>query len=147
MIELQNEDPITDITLIIDSYGGDLFSAFSIVDIMDMLTCDIKTICIGKAMSAGQLIFSSGTPNKRFMSKNARLMLHNPSSRMEGSVPDVEIEIKELRRCRNSFVKRISKSSNLSKKEIFNLIDRNVYLNAKQSIKLGLADGLLKRLK
>lgn len=147
MIRLQREDPLLDITLIIDSYGGDLFAAFSIVDMMEMLTCDIKTICIGKAMSAGQLIFSSGAPKKRFMSKHARLMLHNPQAGMEGSVPDIEIEIEELQRCRDLFVNQISKGSNLKKDDVLSLINRNAYLDAEQAIEMGFADGLLKLLK
>ena len=147
MVSLQRDDPLQDITLIIDSYGGDLFSAFSIVDMMEMLTCDIKTICIGKAMSAGQLIFSSGAKNKRFMSKHARLMLHNPSAGMEGSVPDIEIEIEELQRCRDLFVDQISKGSVLGRDEVLSLINRNAYLDATQAIEMGFADGELKLLK
>lgn len=147
MIRLQREDPILDITLIIDSYGGDLFAAFAIVDMMNMLTCDIKTICIGKAMSAGQLIFSSGAPNKRFMSKHSRLMLHSPSAGMEGSVPDIEVEIEELQRNRDLFVQQVSKNSNLNIEQVLELINRNSYLDASQAIEMGFADGLLKRLK
>ena len=111
MIKLQREDPLQDITLIVDSFGGDLFAAFSIVDMMEMLTCDIKTICIGKAMSAGQFIFSTGTKGKRYMSKHARLMLHNPIAGMEGSVPDIEVEIEELQKCRDLFVRHIAEHS------------------------------------
>jgi ATP-dependent Clp protease protease subunit len=147
MVSLQRDDPLQDITLIIDSYGGDLFAAFSIVDMMDMITCDIQTICIGKAMSAGQLIFSSGTKGKRFMSKHARLMLHNPSAGMEGSVPDIEIEIEELQRCRSLFVDKICEGSNLDVDEIMNLISRNAYLDAQQAIDMGFSDGILKTLK
>lgn len=147
MVSLQREDPLQDITLIIDSYGGDLFAAFSIVDMMDMITCDIQTVCIGKAMSAGQLIFSSGKKGKRFMSKHARLMLHNPSAGMEGSVPDIEIEIEELQRCRSLFVDKTAEGSDLDRNEIMELISRNAYLDADEAIEKGFADGILKTLK
>jgi len=147
LIRLQREDPLQDITMIIDSFGGDLFATFSIVDMMEMITCDIQTICIGKAMSAGQFLFSSGTKGKRFMTKHARLMLHNPIAGMEGSVPDIEIEIEELQRNRDLFVKQISKNCKLSETEVLTLIGRNAYLDATQSIEMGFADGLIKRLK
>ena len=147
MIKLQRDDPLDDITMIVDSYGGDLFAAFSIVDMMEMITCDIQTICIGKAMSAGQFIFSSGTKGKRYMSPHSRLMLHSPSAGMEGSVPDIEIEIEELQRNRDLCVHHISKHSNLDEKATRELINRNAYLNAEESIKMGFADGILKRLK
>jgi ATP-dependent Clp protease protease subunit len=147
MIRMQREDPLQDITLIVDSYGGDLFAAFSIVDCMEMLTCDIKTICLGKAMSAGQFIFSTGAKGKRFMSKHARLMLHNPIAGYEGSVPDIEVEIEELQKCRDLFVQHIADKSGHSADEIKLLIQRNKYLDAAEAIELGFADGIVDRLK
>jgi len=147
MIKLQREDPLQDITLIVDSYGGDLFAAFSIVDCMEMLTCDIKTICMGKAMSAGQFIFSTGAKGKRFMSKHARLMLHNPVAGYEGSVPDIEVEIEELQRCRDLFIKHIGDKSGKTPEEIKDLINRNKYLDANEAIELGFADAIVSRLK
>lgn len=147
MIRMQREDPLQDITLIVDSYGGDLFAAFSIVDCMEMLTCDIKTICLGKAMSAAQFIFSTGAKGKRFMSKHARLMLHNPVAGMEGSVPDIEVEIEELQRCRDLFITHVAERSGNTFEAIKDLIQRNKYLDANEAIKHGFADGICNRLK
>ena len=147
MIRLQREDPLQDITIIVDSYGGDLFAAFAIVDMMDMLTCDIKTICMGKAMSAGQFIFSTGAKGKRFISKHARLMLHNPIAGMEGSVPDIEVEIEELQRSRDAFIQHIADKSDNSFDMIKDLIQRNKYLDANEAVQLGFADGICNRLK
>ena len=147
MIRLQREDPLQDITMIVDSYGGDLFAAFSIVDMMDMITCDVKTICIGKAMSAGHFIFSNGAIGKRFMTKHARLMLHSPIAGMEGSVPDIEVEIEELQRCRDLFVTHASKKSKLDDAQVKELIARNTYLDAEQASELGFADAILTKLK
>lgn len=147
MLRLQREDPLEDITLIVDSYGGDLFAAFAIVDMMNILTCDIRTICIGKAMSAGQFIFSSGTKGKRFMTKHSRLMLHNPSVGLEGSMPDIEIEIEEMQRSRDLFIGHIASCCNLQESDIKNLISRNAYLIPEQAIEMGFADGIIKRLK
>lgn len=147
MVRLQREDPLQDITLIIDSYGGDLFAAFAIVDMMEMLTCDIKTICLGKAMSAGQFIFSTGTKGKRFMSKHARLMLHNPIAGMEGSVPDIEVEIEELQKCRDLFITHIAEKSGKTYDEVKDMINRNKYLDASEAISHGFADGIVNRLK
>lgn len=147
MLKMQREDPLEDITLIVDSYGGDLFAAFAIVDMMNVITCDIRTICIGKAMSAGQFIFSAGAPGKRFMTKHSRLMLHNPSAGVEGSMPDIEIEIEELQRCRNLFIDQITSRCKLSRDEIVSLISRNAYFSAEQAVEMGFADGVLTRMK
>lgn len=147
MLRMQKEDPLEDITLIIDSYGGDMFAAFAIVDMMDIITCDIKTICIGKAMSAGQFIFSSGAKGKRYMSKHARLMVHNPIAGMEGSAPDLEIEIEELLKCRKLFVDHIACKSGNTPDFILDLINRNRYIDAEEAIKLGFADAYVKKIK
>lgn len=147
MLRMQKEDPLEDITIIVDSYGGDLFAAFAIVDMMETVTCDIKTICIGKAMSAGQFIFTSGTKGKRFMSKHARLMVHNPIAGYEGSVPDIEIEIEELLKCRELFVAHIASKSGNTPEFIKELINRNRYVDTEEAIKLGFADHHLKKIK
>jgi ATP-dependent Clp protease protease subunit len=147
MLKMQRDDPLEDITMIIDTYGGDLYASLSIVDMMDMLTCDIRTICVGKAFSAGQFIFSTGAKGKRFMSKHSRLMLHSPIAGYEGSVPDIEIEIEEIQKCRDLYVEHISQRSNLTVDEVKDLISRNAYLNVEQSIEMGFADSLLKKLK
>lgn len=132
--------------MIIDSYGGEMFAAFAIVDMMNIISCDIKTICIGKAMSAGQFIFSCGTKGKRFMSSNARLMVHQPIAGVEGSLPDIEVEIEELMRSRDNFVTQIARHSKLACDEVKELINRNAYLDATEAIDLGFADGILTRI-
>jgi len=147
MLRMQKEDPLEDITLIVDSYGGDLFAAFAIVDMMDIITCDIRTICIGKAMSAGQFIFSSGTKGKRFMSKHARLMVHNPIAGYEGSVPDIEIEIEELLKCRQLFLNHMADKSGQTPEFLKELIDRNRYVDTEEAIKLGFADHIVRKIK
>lgn len=147
MLRMQREDPLEDITLVVDSYGGDLFAAFAIADMMDIITCDIRTICIGKAMSAGQFIFSSGAKGKRFMSKHARLMVHNPIAGYEGSVPDIEIEVEELLKCRELFLTHMAVKSGNSVEFIKDLINRNRYIDTEEAIKLGFADQLITKIK
>jgi ATP-dependent Clp protease protease subunit len=143
MLGMQRDDPLEDITIIVDTYGGDMFASFSIVDMMELITCDIITICVGKAFSAGQFIFSTGAKGKRFMSPHARLMLHNPIAGYVGSVPDIEIEVEEIQKSRDLFVNHISSRSHLSPEEIKQLIQRNAYLDASQAIEMGFADAIL----
>jgi ATP-dependent Clp protease protease subunit len=147
MLRMQREDPLEDITMIIDTYGGDMFASFAIVDMMELITCDIRTICVGKAFSAGQFIFSTGAKGKRFMTKHARLMLHSPIAGMQGSVPDIEIEIEEIQRSRDQFVTHISQRSNLSQEDVNEMIQRNAYLDVTKAIEMGFADAVINKLK
>lgn len=147
LLKLQRDDPLEDITLFVDTYGGDMFASFAIVDMMELITCDIRTICIGKAFSAGQFIFSTGAKGKRFMSPHARLMLHNPIAGYMGSVPDIEVEVEEIQKSRDLFVKHIAKRSNMTAEDIKQLIQRNAYLDANQAIEMGFADSVINKIK
>lgn len=147
LLALHRENLTSDITMIIDSYGGELFAAFAIVDMMNIISCDIRTICVGKAMSAGQFIFSSGTKGKRFMSRFARLMIHNPIVGIEGPVPDVEVEIEEIMETRDIFIKHISQCSKLSFDEVKDLVARNKYLGVDAAIKYGFADSVITKIR
>ncbi|HSH50379.1 MAG TPA: ATP-dependent Clp protease proteolytic subunit [Bacteroidales bacterium] len=147
LLSFQREDVMSDITLFIDSYGGELFAAFAIVDMMNIITCDVRTICIGKAMSAGQFIFSSGAKGKRQMTKHSRLMIHNPIVGYEGSMPDVEVEVEEMMLNRDMFIQHIANTSNLDFDEIKDLISRNKYLGYEDAIKYGFADSLVTKIR
>jgi ATP-dependent Clp protease protease subunit len=98
-------------------------------------------------MSAGQFIFSSGTKGKRFMSKHARLMVHNPIAGYEGSVPDIEIEIEELLKCRQLFLNHMADKSGQTPEFLKELIDRNRYVDTEEAIKLGFADHIVRKIK
>ena len=63
--------------MFIDSYGGACDSFIAIHDIMKIIRCDIATVCIGKAMSCGQMLLISGQKGKRFITPNSRVLIHS----------------------------------------------------------------------
>ena len=77
------------------------------------------------------------------MSKNSRLMIHNPIGGMHGSIPDLEVELDEIQRLRDNFVQHIADCSNLNFAEVKDLINRNKYLSAEEAIQFGLLDGVV----
>lgn len=142
LLDLQNVDPIKDITMLINSPGGDVYELMACLDMMEIVPNDIRTIVIGKAMSAGALIAICGTKGKRFMTKNSTLMLHSVSGAAVGNVKDVKIEIEEIKRLNNEIIKMISSNSKLSIKEVKDLIDRDKYILPTEAIKMGLIDAI-----
>jgi ATP-dependent Clp protease protease subunit len=144
LLELQYADPLQDITLIVDSYGGELYSTFSIMDMMSLIQCDVRTVCIGKAFSAGAFLVINGARGKRLMTKNSSMMLHNPSAGVEGNVKDIELEVKEINLRKETLMGIVSNGSNLSFSEVKEMMDRNFYLDANDAISKGLVDGGLK---
>ena len=143
LLDLQNDDISRDITLIINSNGGQVYELFSIIDMMECVNPDIRTIVLGKAMSAGAVLAICGTKGKRFMTKNSRLMLHSVSSGTYGNIHDIKVDIEEFKRLNQQIIEIISERSNLSVKEIEDLIQRDRYILPDEAIKFGFIDGII----
>jgi len=90
LLHLESEDPDKDIFMYINSPGGSITSLFTIYDTMNYIKPDISTVCMGLAASAASVILAGGTEGKRYSLPNARIMLHQPSGGMEGTVADME---------------------------------------------------------
>lgn len=147
LLELQSIDPINDITMLINSPGGDVNELMAIIDIMNLIHNDIKTVVIGKAMSAGAIIAICGAKGKRFMTANSVMMLHSVSAGTFGHVKDIHIEVEEIKRLNDAMINLIHTKSKLSIKEVKALIDRDRYILPKEAIRLGLIDGICTSLK
>ena len=132
------------IEIFISTYGGSADDMFSIVDVMSVVkqTCKIKTIGIGKVMSAGVLVLASGTKGERYIGKNCRVMIHAVSAGHHGTLHNLENEIEEVRKLQDLYIENLITETNLTKKQIRAFLRRksNVYLGAKEAIKYGIAD-------
>ena len=84
LLFLEAENPDKDIYLYINSPGGVVTAGLSIYDTMQYIRCDVATLCIGQAASAGSLLLTAGTTGKRFCLPNARVMTHQPSGWLSG---------------------------------------------------------------
>lgn len=147
LLELQCQDPLKDITLIVNSYGGEIDEMFAIIDMMNIVQPDIRTIVNGKAMSAGAFVAICGTKGKRFMTENSRLMIHSVSGGSVGTVQDIKIDVAELNRANDHIINMVSQKSNLSVSEVKDLMERDRYILPKEAIEMGLIDGILTSLK
>jgi ATP-dependent Clp protease, protease subunit len=146
LLRLQKDDPIQEIKLVIDSYGGYLDSMFAIADTMNLIYPEIETICIGKAMSAAAFIFVNGAKGKRYMTPHSTLMLHQASGATWGTTADIEIKIAQQRKMQELMIKELSDRSNLMVDEVRELIDRDCFLSPEDAIKIGICDGIITRL-
>jgi len=146
LLEYQRQDPMREVTIILDSYGGEVDSMFAITDIMELVITPIRTICIGKAMSAAAFIFLSGANGRRFMTKHSRLMFHQMSSSHWGPVSDILISTNEIRFLQEQMIEDVSKRSKLKKDAVRALIDRESYIRPEDAIKMGICDKIIDRL-
>ena len=96
MLLLAAEDPKRDIYLYINSPGGSITAGMAIYDTMQFVPNDIVTVGIGLAASMGQFLLSSGTPGKRYITPNARVLLHQPLAGLRGQATDIAIQAEHL---------------------------------------------------
>jgi ATP-dependent Clp protease, protease subunit len=102
MLSLAGEDPKKDIALWINSPGGSVPSMLAIRDVMRLVPCDVTTLALGLACSAGQFLLSAGTPGKRYALPHARILMHQGSSGIGGSAVEVEVQADDLRYTRDT---------------------------------------------
>jgi len=147
MLFLSNENDEADIHFYINSPGGVITSGMAIYDTMQFLRCDVSTYCVGQAASMGSVLFAGGKEGKRFMLPNSRILLHQPliSGVMQGAATDLEIEAKEILRLRERLYDVLSKHTGKDAEDIEKDCDRNLWLEADESIAYGLADKILQK--
>ena len=102
LLTLAAEDPVADIALWIHSPGGSVPSMLAIRDVMRLVPCDVATLALGLACSAGQFLLSSGTKGKRYALPHARILMHQGSAGIGGSAVDVELQADDLRHTRDT---------------------------------------------
>jgi ATP-dependent Clp protease, protease subunit len=97
LLTLAAEDPAADVALWINSPGGSVPSMLAIRDVMRLVPCDVSTLVLGLACSAGQFLLSAGTKAKRFALPHARILMHRGSAGIGGSAVDIEVQADDLR--------------------------------------------------
>jgi ATP-dependent Clp protease protease subunit len=140
------DSPTLDILMYIDTYGGHADSFLAIYDIIKTLCrCDVATVCVGKAMSCGQLILMSGAKGKRFALENSRILLHPMSGGMYGNIHSIDNEAAEARRMQEQLEEITLKNSKLDRATLKKLMSKDSYLTPIQAKKYGLIDHIVKK--
>ena len=147
MLFLSNEDSKTDIHFYINSPGGSITAGFAVYDTMRFLRCDVATYCIGQAASMGAVLLAGGTAGKRSMLQNSRVLLHQPliSGILEGTATDLHIEAQEILRLRSRLYKILAKHTGQTPEKIEKDCDRDLWLEAEETVGYGLADRILQK--
>jgi ATP-dependent Clp protease protease subunit len=140
---LQSEDPKKDIEFYINSPGGAVTAGMAIYDTMQMLSCDVKTYCVGQAASMGAVLLAAGAHGKRFALPNARIMIHQPLGGAEGSAQDIHIQATEILRVRKNLNSLLARHTGQSIKKVERDCDRDYFMSADEAKKYGLVDAIL----
>lgn len=140
LIYLESKDPTKDISLYINSPGGEVTAGMAIYDTMRYIRCDVSTICIGMAASMGAFLLASGTKGKRFALPNSEIMIHQVLGGSQGQASDVEIQTKQLlkvkRKLNELLAENVGKPVSVVEKDT----DRDNYLTAEEAKGYGIID-------
>lgn len=143
LLYLQSEDPKKDIDMYVNSPGGSVTAGLAIYDTMQVLTCDVKTYCVGQAASMGALLLCAGADGKRFALPNSRIMIHQPWGGTEGTAADIDIQAKEILKLRTRLNHIISKHTKQSVSKVARDTDRDYFMSADEAVKYGIVDSVL----
>ena len=145
LLHLESESTSKDISLYINSPGGDMNALFGIHDTMQYVAPDVATICVGQAASAAAVLLAAGAPGKRYALPNARVLIHQPHGGAQGQSTDLELQIAEVVEMRRRMVDILVASTHQSVERVTADIDRDYIVRGAQAVTYGLVDHIIER--
>lgn len=145
LLHLESENPDGDISIYINSPGGDINAMFAIYDTMQYISSDITTICFGQAASAAAILLAGGTKGKRLALPNARVLLHQPYTGAQGQVSDLEIAASEVERLKVSLETMLSEHTGQPMDKIAEDTDRDFVMTAEEAKEYGIIDEVIQK--
>ena len=132
-----------DITMHIDSPGGSVKSGLSMVDVMDYINCDIKTVNTGMAASMGSVLLGAGTKGKRSSLKHSTTMLHQSSGGFSGNIQDAEIDMQEWQKVNAELFVLLGGYCDKDPEQVKRDATRDFWLNAEEAKAYGIIDEVI----
>lgn len=140
LLALAADDPSRDVALWIHSPGGSVPAMLAIRDVIRLVPCDVATLALGLACSAGQFLLSSGTSGKRFALPHARILMHQGSAGIGGSAVEVEVQADDLRYTRDTVLGLIAEDTGRDRETIFTDSLHDRWFTAEQAREYGFID-------
>ncbi len=145
LLYLEAEDPEKDISVYINSPGGEVTAGLAIYDTMQFIRPDVSTICIGQAASMAAVILSAGAPKKRFALPNSRVIIHQPMGGFQGQASDLDIHAREILRIRGRLNEILQSHSGQTLERIERDTDRDFIMTAPSAKEYGIIDQVISR--
>lgn len=133
-----------DISIYINSPGGEINSGLAIYDTMNFIKSDVSTLCFGLAASMAAFLLSSGKKGKRFSLPNSRIMIHQPLGGSRGQASDIKIQTKEILYLKKKLINIFSSNTKKKRKTIEKDTDRDNFMSPKKALKYGIIDKIVK---
>ena len=143
LLFLQSQDPAADITLYLNTPGGQVTSGLAIYDTMQIVEPDVATICTGMAASMGSVLLCAGAKGKRSALPHSRVLIHQPLGGAQGQASDIMIAAREIEKTREELYKIISSHSGQPYDKVFKDADRDYWMTAAEAKEYGMIDEIL----
>lgn len=143
LLYLESVEPGKDISMYINSPGGSVTAGLAIRDTMNFIKSDVSTLCMGSAASMGALLLASGAKGKRICLPDARVMIHQVSSGTRGTYMDQMRSLKETERLNTRLHVILAEACNQSFEHMLDLCERDHFMSAEETLKLGLVDKII----
>lgn len=145
LLYLDSVDPGKDITMYINSPGGEVYSGLGIIDTMEFINSSVGTVCTGMAASMGAMLLMCGDKGRREALPHSRVMIHQPLGGTRGQASDIEIEAREILKLKNELYQIIVEKSGKSMEQVTKDADRDHWLTAQEAVDYGLIDRVVKK--
>ncbi len=140
LLFLEAEDPAKDISLYVNSPGGSAYAGMAIYDTMQYVKPDVRTICLGMAMSAAAMVLCGGAPGKRLALPNSKLMIHQGSAGFRGTPADIQIHAQEILEMTRRMAEIIARHTSKPVEQVMKDIDRDRFMSPEEAKEYGLID-------
>ena len=143
LLHLESQDAEKDISLYINSPGGEVYSGLAILDTMNYIKPAVSTICVGMAASMAAVLLACGAKGKRFCLPNSMVMIHQPSGGARGQQTEIEIAAREIRENRTRLNHILADASGRSFEQVERDTERDHYMRAQEALEYGLVDRIV----
>lgn len=143
LLFLESEDPDRDISIYINSPGGQVYAGLAIYDTMQYIKPAVSTLCLGMAMSMGAILLAGGEKGKRFALPNAKIMIHQGSAGFQGTPTDIDIQAREVLALRERMAEILSKHTGQETERVRKDIDRDKFMTGEEAKAYGILDDIL----
>ena len=143
LLYLASTDDQADISLYLNTPGGQVTSGLGIYDTMQLITPDVATICTGMAASMGSVLLAAGAPGKRSALPHSRVMIHQPLGGARGQASDILIAAEEIRKTRDELCSILAEHSGQPMEKILTDADRDFWMKAREAFEYGMIDNIL----
>jgi ATP-dependent Clp protease protease subunit len=134
-----------DVSVYINSPGGDMTALFAIYDAMQFLASDVATYCLGQAASAAAVLLAAGSLGKRYALPNSRILLHQPHGGIQGQSADMEIHAREVLQQRRRMEEILAEHTGQPFERVHDDLDRDFILDPSEAVAYGVVDRVVAR--